>query len=258
MTFNYDGTSFATEFPTSESLQFEWPSLSGMSIESLEVPRMERRRFLEITRPATTLNFDVILHADTEEDAEDAKNRFIMWVDPTQGPRPFILDDDPQWFWEMTVSREINWEKLTWSCEAGGFRWRATVIFESFNDAAARRVGETLASGPIEPLGNTRSWPTVEFKGTLNSEQEALVTIGSHVVRVAGPLTSQDTAILNYDLMRFEVFRAGVKIASLVPRMSTLAQAEVRPQGGPVAFSVVPVSGGTITSALATPNSRKQ
>ena len=265
MTFKFGDMDFSKAFPTSEAIQREWSNLSGLGVESLEIPRMEHRRFLETTRPRTVLEFDVILHGDSEDEVEEARQRFLRSVDPTLGPLPLILDEDPEWYWTMTVSREIVWERLTWSCQTGGYRLRAAVVFESYNDAAQRLVREmgvpritVKPANTVEPLGNTRAWPTVQITGVLSKSQEIEVKIGDFAVRVAGPLTARDIMVLNYDLMRFEVFRDGVKIASLVPRMSTLERAEIRPQNGPVAFSAAPVRGGSVNSASITPNSRKQ
>lgn len=264
MTFKFGDMDFSTEFPTSEAIQREWSNLSGLGVESLAIPRMEHRRFLETTRPRTSQAFDVILHGDSEAEVEEARQQFLRYVDPTLGPLRLILDEDPDWFWTMTVSREIIWERLTWACHMRGYRLRATVVFESYNDAAQRLDDEqptpqVPGSGAMVELeGNTRTWPTVEITGVLSSAQEVEVIIGDFTVRVAGPLTSQDVMVLNYMTMRFEVYRTGVKIASLVPRMSTLDRVEIRPQTGPVFFSAAPVGGGSVSSATILPNSRKQ
>lgn len=448
MTFKFGEMDFSVDFPTSEAIQREWTNLSGLGIESLEIPRMEHRRFLETTRPRTSQAFDVILHGDSEAEVEEARQRFLRFVDPTLGPLPLILDEDPDWYWTMTVSNEIVWERLTWACHMRGYRLRATVVFESYNDAAQRLVDEeptpavmnyapeimgsgkwaevarfptgstppafaqpedfrvrdlgtgesvmeieqveglTASSGVagvstrngkpavriinttgarpttvylrfnlpeavraggtfmavrhqdevlsddtaadaynirvdsptqftprtntvgavenrlvyselsgtyraylsgrmtdgdvwwtdiglyagdydglvappgfgalVELEGNTRTWPTVQITGTLTEAQEVEAIIDDFSVRVAGPLTNQDVMVLDYLKMRFEVYRAGVKIASLVPRMSTLDRVEIRPQTGPVYFTAAPVGGGSVNSASILPNSRKQ
>ena len=106
--------------------------------------------------------------------------------------------------------------------------------------------------------GNTRTWPTVQFTATATAAQTVRVTVGGFTVDVAGPFTAQDTAVLDYDLMRFELFREGVKVASLVPRMSTLDRLEIRPQDGWIPVTVEPVDGGTVSDVKVKPNSRKQ
>ena len=111
--------------------------------------------------------------------------------------------------------------------------------------------------GPIA-VGNTRTWPTVRITGTLSKTQEVEVIIDDFKVRVSGPLAAGDEMVLDYLKMRFEVYREGVKIASLVPRMSTLDRVEIRPQNGPIYFTAAPVTGGSVNSATLIPNSRKQ
>lgn len=485
MSFTFNGVSFREEFPGCEAIQSEYPNLSNLSVDSLEIPRMERRRFLETTRPNTSIEFYVILRGDTPEELEETRQRFMLLYDPTLGPGRLVLDEDPDWFWEMTLADEIVWERLTWECgragNSGGYRLAADVKFESFNDAAQRLVEE--AWGPAEPPpppkwveagrnllavpqsengknvalvsnsagseldspyaaydatapsgtkystqrvaranvtvlptqsalylssgsltlpatpgeervfkvslfsaealsvelrvlyfredgsnfttersgpsdiphsewvqlvfpsvapdeavkcrlgiynmgelalsdsslfktdawafltadvpwfsgdhapdgmrsewlggpnnsvsvlykledapddpdlpdvtsirceGNTRTWPTVQFTATATAAQTVRVTVGGFTVDVAGPFTAQDTAVLDYDLMRFELFREGVKVASLVPRMSTLDRLEIRPQDGWIPVTVEPMDGGTVSDVKVKPNSRKQ
>lgn len=470
MSFTFNNVSFREEFPGCEAIQSEYPNLSNLSVDSLEIPRMERRRFLETTRPNTSIEFYVILRGDTPEELEETRDRFMLAYDPTLGPGRLVLDEDPDWFWDMTLADEIVWERLTWECgragNSGGYRLAADVRFESFNDAAQRlldeawgptdpppppkwvEVGRNYAPNPAplgqnyvrasqgtniitngedspsgrwvettitgdypasnsavgpeweiplaegqfpvavwvkspktrmmsfrywwmsgdtpigadtyterfrveadtptrmalpamapppgvvasfkarvisisEPWiqgdklytgaistapdhpwfsgdhapdgmrsewlgepnnsvsvlykqenapddpdlpdvtsirceGNTRTWPTVQFTATATVAQTVRVTVGGFTVDVAGPFTAQDTAVLDYDLMRFELFREGVKVASLVPRMSTLDRSEIRPQDGWIPVTVEPVDGGTVSDVKVKPNSRKQ
>lgn len=146
MTFKFGEMDFSSEFPRGEAIQRKWPNVSGLSIQSLEIPRMEHRRFLEPTRPRTQIVYDVILHGDSSDEVEERRQTFMKYVDPSLGPQKLIQDDDPDWYWEMAVSSEILWERLTWGCESGGFRLRSQVVFESYNDAAKRLVNEKLFS----------------------------------------------------------------------------------------------------------------
>lgn len=237
MSFTFGQFSFTDSLPTSFAIQREFPNMSGLGIESLEVPGMERRRFLQTDRPATTIVFDVILHADTAEELETRRDQLMTLLDPALGPQALVLDEHPDWYWTAAVSDEIVWEKLTWGCEYRGYRYRADIVFETYGDAASRHVGEgglpVVGELVIPPQGNTRAWPTIELRGTLTAGQSVTLAIDSHrdifTVEVLGPLASGQVMRLDYDTMQFAVWQGTTKVASLVNRMSHLERPETHP-----------------------------
>ena len=245
MSFTFGQFSFADSLPTSFAIQREFPNMSGLGIESLEVPGMERRRFLQTDRPATSITFDVILHSDTEAGLELIRDQFVTFVDPALGPQRLVLDDFPDWYWMATVSDEIVWEKLTWGCEYRGYRYRANVVFETYGDAASRLVTENKGVSvhgetTVQLDGNTRAWPRWEFSSPLGKGSTVRFTISpvlgkpSHVVEVQGPLSAGQKMVLDYDTMQFAVWQGSKKVASLVDRMSTLERPEIHPILGEV------------------------
>lgn len=259
MSFTFGPFDFSSMPEGSYAIQREFPWVSGLSIESLEIPGMERRRFLETNRPATTIALDTIVRGDTEELVEEAKDTFETYLDPSLGPQQLIFDEKPEWYWEATVSGEVMWEKLYWNCHSG-YAYRSTVTFESYNDAAQRRVDEDVISidgeTTVELTGNTRAWPTLELQGTLGAGDTVTIMVqrGSRdifTVHVDGPLSSGQTMRLNYDEMQFAVWSGDTKVASLVNRMDNLDRLELRR----LEANVVAVSGAT---AVIYPNSRKQ
>lgn len=263
MSFTFGQFSFTDSLPTSFAIQREFPNMSGLGIESLEVPGMERRRFLQTDRPATTIVFDVILHDDSEQVLEAIREQFVTLLDPALGPQMLVLDDFPDWYWTAAVSDEITWEKLTWGCEYRGYRYRADVVFETYGDAAARRVDplDVVLSGtsvPLTPEGNTRAWPTFEITGTMSAAQSVTLHLQvgdvTETLIVEGPLTSTQTAILDYDTMQFAVWQGTTKVASLVTRMSTLD----RWVSHPILPLYVRKTGASTATVTARLNSRRQ
>lgn len=247
MSFTFGQFSFADFLPTSHAIQREFPNVSNLSIESLEVPGMERRRFLQTDRPFTGITFDVILHADTEGELETRRDQLVTLLDPALGPQPLVLDDHPDWYWNAAVSEEIVWEKLTWGCEYRGYRYRADIVFETYGDAASRHVeaGGLEVEGElvIPSQGTTRSWPRWEFSEPLPADQVVKFTVApvlgapQHDVIVEGPLGEGQTMVLDYDTMEFAVWEGTRKVASLVNRMSTLERPELHPILGDVQVS---------------------
>lgn len=240
MSFTFGGIDFDETFAGSCFIQRKYPNVSGLAIESLEIPGMERRRFLRTDRPRTQVTFDVLLYSDTEAGVEDVRQQFMIYVDPARGPQPLIVDQRPDWQWQATVAEEIIWERVTWNCTAG-FRLRADVTFESFDDAAQRRVDaetdylEFTDNTTFQLWGDTRAWPRIEITGTLAADASVRVAVlggrpSPFTVDVQGPLAAGQTMVLDYDLMRFDVRDGtGLKVASLVNRMSTLDRVELDP-----------------------------
>lgn len=265
MSFIFNQMDFDEMFPTSEALRFEWEHLSGLGVESLEVPGMERRRFLETNRPRTKIEYTIILHSDTEQGAEDALDQFMIHIDPSNGPQRLIDKDYPEWYHMAAVSEEIVWKRLTWDCATRGYRYQGVVIFETYGDASQRRVdGDAITVSGATPItldGNTRAWPTIEIESTMTADDYATVTVSrtgrnDHVVRIQGPLESDQVMRLDYDTMEFAVWGGETKVASLVNRMSNLDRLDIR-QLETTSIGVT-FSGGASGNAVVYPNSRRQ
>lgn len=265
MSFAFGPFEFSTLSEGNFAIKREFPWVSGLSIESLEIPGMERRRFLETNRPTTVAEFDMILRGDTEEQVEEVKNTVEIYLDPAQGPQRLILDEWPEWYWDAAVSGEVMWERIYWNCHSG-YAYRGTVTFESYNDAAQRRVDEdagvtVTAETPVSLQGNTRAWPMFEVEGSIASGgyMDLLVTrsiLPNFLVRVEGPLSSGQVMRLDYDEMHFGVWEGDTKVASLVNRMNNLDRLEVRRLDN--AEVSVGFSGSNTGTVTVYPNSRRQ
>lgn len=262
MSFMFGTLVFEEAFPTSCSMQRVFTTMSGLSIESLEIPGMERRRFLQTNRPRTRLEFDTILHAESVAQVEAYKQLLLTHLDPSRGPQRLTVDDEPGWFWEATVVEEQAWQKLTWKACNGGFRYQAPLVFETFGDSAAREITQAPVAvpastpTPLPTLGNTRSWPRIEVRGTLSAAQSVTIQVGQggaiHSVVVSGPLTASQVMVLDYDTMDFAIWNSAMttKIASVVSRMSNHKRLESKP--------LVPATIGSTHNLTVYPNSRRQ
>ena len=268
MSFIFNQMDFDEMFPTSEALRFEWEHLSGLGVESLEVPGMERRRFLETDRPRTKIEYTVILHSDTEQGVEDALDQFMIHIDPSNGPQRLIDKDYPEWYHMAAVSEEIIWERLTWDCATRGYRYQGVVIFETYGDASQRRVddadGITVSGATSITLdGNTRAWPTIEIgpDGAIASNGTLTLRVrrtgrDDHVVVIDGPLASNQVMRLDYDKMEFAVWQGETKVASLVNRMDNLDRLDFRQLE--TTTITVTFSGTGNGATVVYPNSRRQ
>lgn len=101
--------------------------------------------------------------------------------------------------------------------------------------------------------GNTDSSPEIAVKGTLTAAQQVTLTLNGQPVTVQGPLTAADELRLDYAAMDFGLWRAGVKQASVVSRMSSFDRLML-----PVGESVFAASSsGTLSEVTVKANSRQ-
>ncbi|WP_413456074.1 hypothetical protein ACLQ8T_06235 [Glutamicibacter sp. FR1] len=243
MSFIYGGTSTDTLAGVTATLN-EWPSLAGMSLETIDKPT-GGRYFAMATRSHSTFVFDVIIEGATTTEVAQRRDQFIELLDPERGPRDLVVEIDTAWkYAEVMVSAGIQWGRMVWE-RGTGFVLRADVSFETVGAPEAQQMAPEVVpfSSSLSytlTLGNTASYPTIEFP----SGAQATVTIGSFQVVVAAT-PAGFTNVLNYQ--DFEFYRknsSGVKVGNLLAQMSHYGRAQLR-KGTAVAVSVTGAPAGT-------------
>lgn len=243
MSFIYGGTSTDTLAGVTATLN-EWPSLAGMSLETIDKPT-GGRYFAMATRSHSTFVFDVIIEGATTTEVAQRRDQFVEMLDPERGPRDLVVEIDTAWKYpEVMVSTGIQWGRMVWE-RGTGFVLRADVTFETVGapeaqQATPQMVPFTSSVSHTLTLGNTDSYPTIEFP----SGAQATVTIGSFQVVVAAT-PAGFTNVLNYQ--DFEFYRkdsSGVKVGNLIAQMSHYGRAQLR-KGAAVTVSVTGAPAGT-------------
>lgn len=251
MSFTYGGTSTDTLAGVTARLT-AWPSLGGLSLTAIEKSGPGGRVFAESSQTHVQFVHEVTIWNDKPSDAR--RDNFVGFLDPSRGPRDLILETDTLWkFPDVLVSAGLDWQRLTWD-EHDGFVWRAEVYMETVGEPHAVQVTPAVQTFTSSvnytlSLGNTASYPTVEFP----SGAAATVTIGSHVVTV-GATPTGFTNVLDYE--NFEFFRrnsSGVKVGSLVGLMSHYD----RPQLQLGVSTTVSVTGAPAGTRRLFPNARR-
>ena len=243
MSFIYGGTSTDTLAGVTATLN-EWPSLAGLSLETMDKPA-GGRFFGAAARTHSTFVFDVIIEGTTTTEVAQRRDQFVELLDPERGPRDLVVEIDTAWKYPgALVSTGIQWGRMVWE-RGTGFVLRADVSFETVGTPEAQQVTPavvTFASSTSYTLslGNTASYPTIEFP----SGAQATVTIGSFQVVVAAT-PAGFTNVLNYQ--DFEFYRknsSGVKVGNLIAQMSHYRRAQLR-KGTATTVSVTGAPAGT-------------
>lgn len=252
MSFVYGGVNSDSLAGVTATLS-EWPSLGGHSLETVD--KLAGGRFYAGSSQSNSdFVFDVLVQGSTPQEVASRRDNFVGLLDPSRGPRDMVLETDTLWkFPDVLVAEGINWERVGWD-RAIGFTLRAEVGFETVGEPHAVQVTPAVhtftgASSYTLALGNTASFPTVEFP----SGAAATVTIGSHVVTV-GATPTGFTNVLDYQ--NFEFFRrngSGVKVGSLVGLMNNFA----RPQLQLGVSTSVSVTGAPAGTRRLFPNARR-
>lgn len=225
MSFTYGGTNTDSLAGVKAALQ-SWPSLGGLSLETVEAPR-GGRFFGGAPRARTRFVHTVTIYNDSPD--ETRRDNLVGLLDPSKGPRDLILETDARWkFPEVVVSEEINWEPMVYDPELG-FMWRAEVVMETVGPAQAvliEPVVRTFSAPGKYTLedGNTSTHPGVEFP----SGPAATVKIGGFSVNIA-ETPSGLTNVLDYDAFDFYQRKSsGARVRSLVNYMSNYDRPELR------------------------------
>lgn len=238
----------------------ELPSVAGLQLETLEAPGTDGLTLGGTTRTSARFVFDVILNGSSVQDAITKTEAFAAALDPARGVQSLTMDAISGWRWVAILAQPITWQRVTWDAGAG-YQLRADVTFDAL-EAYGRPVTdqvfeyETPGSRVVTPtLGNARSFPTVEVRGTLASDESVTVEVGGVTVEVAGPLSTSETLRLDWDNFEFARWDGATKVASVVRGMSTLDRPELWPNE-PTTFAVS--TDGSISLARLRVNARRQ
>ncbi|OAZ40953.1 hypothetical protein A9Z40_03155 [Microbacterium arborescens] len=236
------------------------PSFAGLQVETLEAPGSDGQLLGGTTRTKARYVFDVILRGESPEEVGALRDEVALLLDPQRGLQDLVFDAAPGWRWAAIVAEVIEWERTTWG-QGAGYQLRGDVAFDALEAFGRRVIDESWThDGPIDRTvvrteGNARSYPAVEIEGALTASQSVTVTVSNVTVTVAGPLAAGEVLRLDYDGYDFGRWRGGVKTASVIRGMSTLARPEIWPQ---VATPFRVATTGTVRKAVLRANSRRQ
>lgn len=223
MSFTLGGINTNTLAGVTATLK-EWPSLGGLTVESTDLPG-GGRRFGSATLTAARFEFQVLIEGTSFSEVSARRDAFVALLDPERGPRSLIVEDEPGWVFEdVTAAEEINWSRGAWY-RGRVFQLWGDVVLETQGPAAAReRVREEVAvassvSFTLEK-GNKVAYPRLVFPA---GGGPWTVKIGSYTLTIAGGIPASRYVDLDWENMMFsETTAAGTRLASLLPRMSTL------------------------------------
>lgn len=231
-----------------------WPSLGGLNIESEEIPGRDGRFYAGASRTHATFVFDVIIHGDTPAEVGARRDAFVGALDPSEGPRPLVLETDSAWTWpEVMAAEGIEWDRMTWKRDLG-YRLRADVTMETQGVASAleaepEEVKLAKAGSYTLEHGNTSAYPRLEFAGGA----ACAVKVGGYSLDIAK--TPAGTVVLNWQDFEFFIRNSGGKrTASAVPFMSNYGRPVLR-QGVKADISVT--RGGAAVPVVLYPNARR-
>ncbi|AVJ51155.1 minor tail protein [Microbacterium phage Pikmin] len=225
----------------------ELPAGDGSLYYASRMTETEWKFNLELTGSSLT---DVLAKADAISAALNPKLR--------GGLEDFTPNPLEGWTWQGILGDTIEWErdKVLWFSEQGVSRLSGTLVVVTPNPHGyVISPAETLATAGTMSLpntGNTQSYPTVEFRGVLNSAQ--YLSFGG--VRIYGPLTSAQTLVADFENLEFfiKTTSSGAKVANIADRLENFNRLPISPGGRSFAVSV---SGGTFTQAVGRVNSRR-
>ncbi|MGP5219504.1 phage tail domain-containing protein [Arthrobacter rhombi] len=254
MSFTYGGTNTESLAGVTATLT-AWPSLGGLDIESEEIPGRDGRYYADARLSHATFVFDVIVHGATVAEVSERRDAFVGALDPSEGPRPLVLETDSAWRWpEVMVSEGIEWKRGAWD-RALGFTLRADVTLETQGKASAfeaepEKVELPKAGSYTLESGNTSSFPRIEFAGGA----ACAVKIGSYKLNIS-KTPSGSTVVLDWSEFEFFIQDSGGKrTASAVPNMSNYKRPTLR-RGKSTAVSVT--RGGSAVPVVLYPNARR-
>lgn len=244
MSFKFGGVDTKTLAGVTAILE-EWPSVGGHSLETEPRLGMPGRYFYGSSQTHSSFVFDVLIQGSTKEQAAERRDNFVGLIAPYRGAHDLILDLDTAWCWLNTmISDEINWSRVTW--EPGlGFILRASVTFETTNDALAVEVepqSVSFATSTVYTLdvGNTTAYPQIEFP----SGAAATVNIGGFSVDIAATPAGLINVLDYHNLLFYQKPAGGGRGASIVRYMSHYRRPVLTP-GNSVTVSAVGAPAGT-------------
>lgn len=228
----------------------EWPSLGGLTLDTLDKVGAPGRFFGGSTRTHTSFVFDVIIQGANPQEALARRDNFVGLLDPSRGARPLALEFETAWVYpEVMVSGELAWSAMGWARDIG-FNLRTEVTFETVGGAPdARKVTPDVVSFTGSRSftladGNTAVYPRLSFVATSSAAAaDFVVNIGGFSVAVEAGFPSGHRADLDWEKMEFyRTNAAGVRQASIVPKLSHFDRPKISP-GETVTVSVTGSTG---------------
>ena len=254
MSFKYGGTKTDSLAGVTATL-VSWPSLGGLSVESEDIPGRDGRFYSGATRSHSKFVFDVIVSGTSPADAAAKRDAFVGVLDPSEGPRPLVVEIDTAWTWpDVLPAAGLDWERVAWD-RAVGFTLRAELTLETQGDASAREVAPQKVTYPSAgsftlSRGNTAAFPRIEFA----SGAAAVLKVGAFTLNIAAT-PAGNTVVLDWNDFDFSIRNpAGKRIESAVRYMSNYKQPSLR-QGKATTVSVS--RGGSFVPVTMYPNARR-
>lgn len=162
-----------------------------------------------------------------------------------------------EWVWQGVLGQPISWErdKVIWFSDQGISRMagEATVVTPDPYGYSEGAPVSLSSPGTLSLVGGgtTSFYPTIEFRGVLNSAQRFI----AGPVEVSGPLTNAQTLVLDFGELDFYIktTATGAKVRNVADRFEEFTRLE-----GVDSLDVpVSVSAGTFTQAVGRVQSRR-
>lgn len=238
----------------------EWPVLP-VELALDDLPAGDGALFYKSRFTSTEWVFNLELTGSSVSDVMDKADTISQALNPqlpgAGGPKDFTPNALEGWVWKGIIAGIVSWERdeVLWFSDRGISRLKGTVTISTPNPYGYAVMAPVVLSAPgalaLKGTGNTRYYPTLEFKGVLSSTQR-FVAAG---MQIYGPLTAAQTLVLDFENMDFYIktTATGAKVANVADRFNPFS----RVSGVDNTNVNVSVNGGTFTQVVARVSARR-
>lgn len=220
------GTFDATSTDGLSAVLTVWPGLPAVELHTVASPGRDGVFHAGASLAAGTFVFDLVVVDPDPLRAVELTQEISAALDPRAGLQTLMIDVAPGWTWGAVVASLDEWQRSGWR-PGSECRLRSKLTLtcpDPHGYAAPDETWQRTTPGGLtvnRTKGNVDSFPRIEIVASLTSAQSVSVTIAGRTVTVAGPLTSGQTLVLDYEAMDFGIWAGDTKLASAVPRMSS-------------------------------------
>lgn len=235
----------------------EWPMLP-VELSLDELPSGDGSLYYRSRMSETEWVFRLELTGSDVADVMAKADAISRALNPKiHGEQDFTPNAADDWVWQGVLGAPISWErdKVLWFSDQGISRMAGEATVVTPNPYGySEGVPVSLSSSGVLSLageGTTSFYPTIEFRGVLNSAQR----FNAGPVQVAGPLAAGQTLVLDFENLDFYIKNTatGDKIRNVADRFVVFSRLE----GLDTLNVPVSVSAGTFTQAVGRVNSRR-
>lgn len=251
------GTFDTDEIEGFKAILKEWPVLP-VDLQLDDLPAGDGALYYQTRMTQTEWEFRLELTGSDIDDVFAKADEISLALNPQLGgTQDFTPNALEGWTWQGVLGSPIAWERdeVLWFSDQGISRLHgvASIVTPNPYGYADRTPVSLSAPGSLALVGagNTSYYPTIEFRGVLNSAQR----FSAGGVQVVGPLTSGQTLVLDFDALDFYIktTSTGAKVRNVADRLSNFSRLE-----GVGNLNVpVSVTAGTFTQATGRVSSRR-